>query len=118
MDPSESNQKLIFWIATTATTILLGIGTAFYTGIQNQFDAQQSRISDNSSKIWEQQQKAVTEDTLTRRLADVMQVVDTKIDGIKVLQQEQYKQLAEMMKSQKEFQSDVRNILREKADKE
>lgn len=115
--PFESNQKLIFWISTTATTILIGIGTVFYTGIQNQFDGQQAQIEDNRTKIWEQQRTSVTEDTLTRRLEDAMKIVDTKIDGIKTLQQEQSRQLDIILQSQKEFQADVRSLLREKADK-
>lgn len=117
MDFSEHNQKLIFWIATTATTLLLAIGTAFYTGIQNQFDTHQVQIDDNRAKIWEQQRVAVTEETLARRVADIMQIVDSKIESIKTLQQEQSRQLEILIRSQKDFQDDIRSALREKADK-
>lgn len=115
---SESNQKLIFWIGTTATALLLGIGTPVYKGIQTQFAVQQSQIDINREKIWEQQREGVTEETLSRRFAEIMQIVDTKIDGIQGLQREQSRQLEALIQSQVAFQRDIREVLRDKADKE
>ena len=114
---SESNQKLIFWIGTTATALLLGIGTPVYNNIQNQFDSQQVQIDVNREKIWEQQREGVTEETLSRRFAEIMQIVDTKIDGIQGLQREQSRQLEALIQSQVAFQRDIREVLRDKADK-
>ena len=115
---SESNQKLIFWIGTTAVALLLGIGTPVYNTIQNKFEVQQTQIDINREKIWQQQREGVTEETLSRRFAEIMQIVDTKIDGIQGLQREQSRQLEAILQSQANFQRDIREVLREKADKE
>lgn len=115
---SDRTQKLVFWVGTTAVAILLGIGTPVYTDIQNNFKSQQVQIDNNREKIWEQQREGVTEETLSRRFAEIMQIVDTKIDGIQGLQREQSRQLDALIQSQVTFQRDIREVLRDKADKE
>ncbi len=114
----ESNQKLIFWIGTTATALFIGIGMPLYNDIQTKFDNQQVQIEENRNKIWEQQRVSVTEESLSRRIADIMQIVDTKIGSIQDMQREQSRQLELLIRSQSEFQRDVRDTLREKADKD
>jgi uncharacterized protein HemX len=114
---SEGDTKLIFWISTTAVALLLGIGTPLYKGTQNKFDSQQYQIEVNREKIWEQQRTGVTEETLTRRFEEIMQIVDTKIGGIQTLQREQSRQLELLIQSQGVFQQDIREVLRDKVDK-
>lgn len=114
---SDITQKFIFWISTAAITVMLGVGTPIYSSIQSQFSDHQDQIKDNQSKIWEQQRTSVTEEALSRRVAEIMQMVDTKIEGIQSLQREQTRQLTLLLESQKEFQRDVRNSLKEKANK-
>lgn len=115
---SEANQKLIFWLATASITLFGVLGTIYDSGIQSQFSSQQIQIDDNRNKIWEQQRVAVTEDSLTRRLADVMLVVDSRIEGIQSLQKEQSRQLELLIQSQSAFQRDVRDALNEKVNKQ
>lgn len=89
-----------------------------YQGIHLKFEGQQEQIDDNRNKIWEQQRTSVTEETLSRRFAEIMQIVDTKIDSIQSLQKEQSRQLDLLIKSQDSFQKDIRAALQDKADKE
>jgi hypothetical protein len=114
---SEGDTKLIFWISSTAVALLLGIGTPLYKDTQNKFDSQQYQIEVNREKIWEQQRTGVTEETLTRRFEEIMQIVDTKIGGIQTLQREQSRQLELLIQSQGVFQQDIREVLRDKVDK-
>jgi len=114
---NNHNQRLLFWVAGTALTVLLGVGTPVYNGVERKFESHLSMIEDNRSKIWEQQRTSVTEENLSRRVAEIVQLVDSKIDGIQTLQREQSKQLGTLIESQTEFQKDVRKALKEKVDK-
>ena len=115
--PSSNNQKLLFWVAGTGLTVLLGVGTPVYNGVERKFESHLSMIEDNRSKIWEQQRTSVTEENLSRRVAEIVRLVDSKIDGIQTLQREQSRQLGILIESQTEFQKDVRKALKEKVDK-
>lgn len=117
-DVENGTQKLLLWFAGSAITIVLGVGALVYEGVQNQFDGQQVQINDNRNKIWAQQGSAITEETLSRRLTDTMQIVDSKIAAIQSIQQQQVMQFDKFIDSQLKFQDEIRKALKDKADKE
>lgn len=111
MNLGEINQKWIMGLGTIIVTFMIGVGTPAYNSIQSRMDTQQMDINEVKNRVWEQQRLYVTEERLSRRLSEILQIVDTKISGINELQKDTSNQLQILIKNNSDFQNEVRQVL-------
>jgi len=101
---SEQNRVWLFWTSTTILSIVMGIGGLVY-------QMQQKQIETNTSKIWQIQSTAVTEDKLDRQLSQMKVYIDVRMQSLESSQREMTRQLTILVADSKEAQSENRKAL-------